>query len=106
MKRALQAVFDRGMGYYKVAQTYQVPKSTLQDRVNKFRQNNDLVASTCKGLGRLKPVFTNSQEQSLANHMLLMEQRLFGLTYKNLHRLAFQLAEANNINYRYFQKNL
>lgn len=101
MKKAIQAVFNGTMGYFKAAYTYQVPKSTLQDRVNKFRQNGDLDSSTRKGLGRFKPIFSTSQEQSLVKHVLIMERRLFGLTYKDLRRLAFQFAEANNIDHSF-----
>ncbi|XP_047022728.1 MFS-type transporter clz9-like [Helicoverpa zea] len=99
MKKAVQAVFDGTMGYLKASKTFEVPKSTLQDRVNRFRQNNDLDCSTRKGLGRFKPIFSISQEQSLVEHVLIMERRLFGLTYKDLRRLAYQFAESNSIDH-------
>lgn len=44
--------------------------------------------SVKKGLGRFKPVFSPSQEQNLVDHILTLEQRMFGLTYKDLRQLA------------------
>lgn len=76
------------MGYMKASNTYNIPKSTLQDRVRKYRQNGDLDMSVKKGLGRFKPVFSPSQEQNLVDHILTLEQRMFGLTYNDLRQLA------------------
>lgn len=101
MRKAVQTVCDGTMGYMKAAVTFNVPKSTLQDRVNKFRQTNDLISSTSKGLGRFKPIFSSEQEHCLVEHVLLMEKRLFGLTYKDLRGLAFQFAEANKIEHTF-----
>lgn len=97
MRRAILSVVEGSMGYLKAAETYQVPKSTLQDRVNKYRRNNDLTLSTLKSLGRFKPVFSSSEEKSLVSHVLNMESRLFGISYKDLRSLAFELAESNKI---------
>lgn len=52
MKKAVMSVAKGIFGYLKASQVYGVPKSTLQDRVNKYRQNNDLTLSTQKGLDR------------------------------------------------------
>lgn len=87
-------MIDGEFGFLKVAQRYGLPKSTVQDRVNKFRSSGDLVASTSKGFGRLKRVFTPSAEQGPVDHVLEMETRLFGLAYRR--RLAFECAETNN----------
>lgn len=101
MKNAVQAVCNGSMGYMKAAEIFNVPKSTLQDRVKKFRQTNDIILSTSKGLGRFKPIFSSEEELCLVEHVLLMEKRLFGLTYKELRGLAFQFAEANKIEHTF-----
>lgn len=88
MKRAIISVSDGSMGYLKASNTYSIPKSTLQDRVRQYRRNGDLDMSVKKGLGCFKPVFSPSQEQNLVDHILTLEQRMFGLTYKDLRQLA------------------
>lgn len=105
MRKAIQAVNDGTMGYLKAAETYEVPKSTLERRVKKFRQNKDLNSSTCKGLGRYKRTFSNSEEKRLTEDLLFMESRLYFLTYEDVRRLAFQHAEANNIDHPFDRKS-
>lgn len=41
MKKAVMSVTKGTFGYLKASQVYGVPKSALQDRVNKYKQNND-----------------------------------------------------------------
>ncbi|KAF2905697.1 hypothetical protein ILUMI_00481 [Ignelater luminosus] len=86
------------MGYKKAARTFSIPQSTLEDRVKKVRQHGLSPALAAeKSLGRFKTVFTEAQETELVNHILFLEERLFGLTLHNLRRLAFELAERNNL---------
>ena len=44
-----------------------------------------------------RPVFTVEQEKELAEHVLFMERRLFGLTKTDLRRLAYEFATSNGI---------
>ena len=85
----------------KAAQTHEVPKSTLQDRVAKYRKNSDLILSSSKRLGRFKPIFSSVHERTLVEHILAMESRLFGVTYKGPRRPAFRLA--NKISHTFNQ---
>lgn len=102
MSRAIQDVLSGTMGYLKAANMYSVPHSTLQDRVKKARtQNLDSVQASTKSLGRFKNVFSADQESEIVEHVLTMEQRLFGLTLNDLRSLAFKLAVTNNIPHRF-----
>ncbi|KAF2900054.1 hypothetical protein ILUMI_06138 [Ignelater luminosus] len=98
LTRALQEVFEGRMGYKKAARTFSVPQSTLEDRVKKVSQRGLFPASAAeKCLGRFQTVFTEAQETELGNHILFLEERLFGLTLHDLQRLAFEPAERNNL---------
>lgn len=48
-------------------------------------------------LGSRKPVFNLRQEKELVEYALLMENRFFGLTLRELRSLAFEVAERNNL---------
>ena len=50
-----------------------------------------------KHLGRYKTVFSESQEKELVDHLLHLEERLFGVTLSDLRTVAFELAEKNKI---------
>ncbi|KAF6216542.1 hypothetical protein GE061_000885 [Apolygus lucorum] len=49
----------------------------------------------------MKPVFSPAQEKELVDHILIMEARMFGLSIADVRRLAYQLAEANEINHNF-----
>uniref|UniRef100_A0A146KT86 Tigger transposable element-derived protein 6 n=1 Tax=Lygus hesperus TaxID=30085 RepID=A0A146KT86_LYGHE len=99
MVLAVRAVLDNEMGYLKASRTYGVPQSTLEDRVRKIRKGevSPNKGSQKKGLGRHHPVFSKTQEEELVKYILVMEERLFGLTLTDVRRLAFELAERNGI---------
>jgi len=67
---------------------FAVPRCTLRRRVtNKnFHGSNN-------GLGRIRPIFDEISDCELVDHLKLLESRLFGLTYTEVRRLAYQLAE-------------
>lgn len=98
MAAAIQEMLNGTMGSKKASASYNVPQTTLEDRVKKARQN-DLTPQLAakKGLGRFKPIFTPAQEKELVAYILSLEERLFGITLTDLRELAFQLAENNNI---------
>lgn len=53
--------------------------------------------AAAKRLGRYKTIFSEAQEQELVDHILHLEERLFGITLSDLRTLAFELAEQNKI---------
>ena len=48
-------------------------------------------------MGRYKTVFSDEQENELVEYILLLENRLFDLTFKELQSLVYELAVQNNI---------
>ena len=84
MLGAINAVLSGTMGYLKASKSYNVPQSTLEDRVKKARQEASLEEASKKGMGRYKTVFSDEQENELVEYILLLESRLFGLTFKEL----------------------
>lgn len=105
MAGAIREVLDGTMGFQKAAKSYGVPKSTLERKVKKVKVNNySPQAAAAKKLGRYETVFTLDQEKELVKHVLLLEERLFGITLTDLRILAFELAEKNKINHSFNQE--
>lgn len=102
MVAAVQAVLDGSMGFLKAAQSFGVPKSTLERKVKKARFNNlTPEMAAVKKLGRFENVFSADQEKELVQHILTLEERLFGITLTDLRMLAFELAESNKIKHSF-----
>lgn len=57
------------------------------------------------GLGSLKTVFNEEQENDLVEYIKMMEARLFGLTSKDLRFSAYQFAEKNKISHPFSKEN-
>lgn len=95
MERAVEAVVTREMGYKKAAEQFGLPQTTLERYVAKKKRDaaNFKVDKTS---GKFQCVFTELQERELEDYLLSMEARLFGLTIKDLRKLAYQLAVLNN----------
>src|SRR5258705_9066413 len=95
MKLAVEAVRSKEMGYKAASKHYSVPRSTLKDYIKKSgdRSAEDLVEMR---IGR-KPVFPLELESELVLYCKEMERSFYGLTLKDLRRMAFQLAFRNNL---------
>lgn len=97
MAAAIKDVIEGKMGYKKAAVTYKVPQSTLEDKIRKAKKESLFPSEAAqKRLGRYKTVFSEAQEKELVKHILVLEER-FGLTLTDICKLAFQIAEKNNI---------
>ncbi|KAJ4430465.1 hypothetical protein ANN_22681 [Periplaneta americana] len=82
------------MGSFKAARIYNVPQTTLERYVkDEIKSPTDVVKTK---LGR-KQYLPSDLEKDLAEHCILLEERYFGLSQKDLRRSAFQLAEKNGI---------
>jgi hypothetical protein len=57
------------------------------------------------GLGRYKRVFNDTQEKQLADHIIFLESRLFGLSARELRELAYNFAVQNHLQHN-FNKDL
>lgn len=69
-----------------LARAYEVPHSTLSDRIKLGRDEMK------PKIGR-KTVFTSAQETELAELLIYLSKRGFGLTCLDVRRLAYQFAE-------------
>lgn len=99
MLMAINSVLEGRMGYLLAATTFNVPKSSLEDRIKKIRNGKSKYAVFRKCPATEKCVFSDELEGMLVEHIKTMESRLFGLTKTDLRRLAFQLAEKNGLNH-------
>lgn len=86
MRQAIEAVKSQTLGYLSAAKRYNVPRATLH-RLCKKDGSPDTVSKTT--LGR-KTVLTPELEKELVEYLLLMDQRYFGLTRRDLRSMAFQ----------------
>jgi len=107
MAEAVRAVLDGTMGFKRAADSHGVPKSTLERKVKKARANSlTPEIAAVKKLGRYETVFNAGQEKALVEHVLTLEERLFGITLTDMRMLAFELAERNNIKHNFnMEKN-
>ena len=91
------------IGYLiKASQLYKVPRSTLE-RINK--NSNKIAIGARKFLGNRKSVLPEEVERKLANYVKTMEEKLFGLTYIDLRKMAYELAEANSVEHNFNKKD-
>lgn len=104
MNRAIQAVINKEMGYYKASQQFNVPQTTLERHTKKKLEDPNYEINKKEG-SKFQCVFSEEQEGELENYLLSMESRLFGLTTKDLRSLAFQLAERNNLSHKFNSDN-
>ena len=101
MAKAIRSVSSGQHGYLKAAKVFSVPKSTLERRVKNL---NKKITGHKKGLGSRQLTFSRQMEEQLVDYVKTMESMLFGLTSTDVRRLAFQLAERNNLKH-YFNDN-
>ncbi|KAJ8947237.1 hypothetical protein NQ318_012003 [Aromia moschata] len=81
MQQALNCVTEKSMGFKLAAKICNVPKTTLRRRFAKKQ-------GWSKGdLGGRRTIFSKDVEKEIADHIIDMETRFFGLTNKNLRRL-------------------
>lgn len=95
--KALDAVRKDGRKIREVGRSFGIPESTL-------RKNLILDRPQCPRLGR-KSVFSPEIELELKEYILKLCTLFYGLTPKELRRLAFRYAEKKNISNN-FNKNL
>lgn len=93
MKKAIDAVRSKTMGYKKAVKMFGVPRTTLRRLVHDLGESEKIVE---KPLGR-KTVLPPNIEKKLVEYILLMEAKYYGLTRIDVRRMAYQLALKNNI---------
>ena len=95
LKEALQKV-AHGSSLKSVEKEYGISSRTLR----RHRDGNVKNPGSIK-LGYFTPDLSNEQEKELVLHIQIMEKRLFGLTTKDLQRLAFEFAEQLKAKHRF-----
>ncbi|CAK1590196.1 unnamed protein product [Parnassius mnemosyne] len=98
MEKAIRVVRKEEMGFLTTSKEFKVPRSTLKQRVKGI---NKEAVENIKVLESRRPFFSAEQEEELVQHILGMEKRFYGLTLQDVRRLAYQLAERNNIKHNF-----
>ncbi|KAJ8886895.1 hypothetical protein PR048_013107 [Dryococelus australis] len=82
-----------GVSMRKAAGRFNIPFSTLKDRVN---------AGKCYApkLG-MKCVFSSQQGKEIEDQVLLFAKLFFGMTVTELRRVAFEFADRNGIKHNF-----
>lgn len=91
------------MGYKKAATAHNVPQTTLERYVLKYRANPD-DSMFQKKLGHFRTVFSPDQENELIVYIKQMEAQFHGLTSRDLRKLAYEVAEKNRIPHKFDSK--
>ena len=92
MTKAVDAVRNNIESVRGAAKKYSIPRPTLQ------RHFKNIVQTPGK-LGRFRPVFDSIFEEQLTQHFLDMQKRFYGLSVKQCQKLAFDLAERNQLDH-------
>ena len=96
MEEALKSVAS-GMSIRKAALKYDIPFSTIKDRVKAGKCYAPSMGKKC--------VFTPEQEAEIERHILLLAKLFFGISPIELRRLAFEFAERNGLKHNFSQTN-
>ena len=88
LQAALEAV-NGGRALREVARAFSIPRGTLQDRIKSGNRHKPQ-------LGR-RPVFSQAQENELAEQVLNLSKIFFGVTRSSIMRSAYIFASLNNI---------
>ncbi|KAG5870219.1 hypothetical protein JTB14_029093 [Gonioctena quinquepunctata] len=69
-------------------------EQAIDERIEFVKANNKVAptAASTQGMERYKSVFSKQQEHEVADNILTMESRLFGLTLTNVRKQAYELA--------------
>ncbi|KAJ8048460.1 Jerky protein-like-like [Holothuria leucospilota] len=97
LQDAVKEMREKGLKLRLTARMYGIPKSTLERHVKKEAETMN--ATTLK-LGPTS-CFSPVQEEELKKHILELESRGFGLTPMEIRTLAYDYAEANNIEHKF-----
>nr|XP_026484877.1 uncharacterized protein LOC113392594 [Vanessa tameamea] len=97
MKLAIESLRKKTIGLNEASRIYGVPKATLKRRLDGKNQKAVEEVQIVGSEGDL-PV---ALETELRDHIVEMENSLFGITPKDVRELAFQLAEKNKIKNRF-----
>lgn len=90
--KAVAAYRNGETGLNECSRIYNVPKATIKRHADR----KNATANEMKVLGR-QSTFTKDMETILANHILQLEECFYGLTIREVRKLAFDVAEKYSI---------
>ena len=93
MQLAIDAIKNKEMEFLKASKTFGVPKTTLYQHL---KGDNKYASNRKKHVGR-QVNLPEDIEAQLVEHAIDLEARFYGLTLQNLRRLAYQIAEINQV---------
>ncbi|KAK9694189.1 CENP-B N-terminal DNA-binding domain [Popillia japonica] len=91
MRKAVEKVINNEMSARQTADPYQVPRTTLNDRISAIKRGKEM--STEPLLGRFHNTFSLEHEKILVEHIKDLANRLMPLNRKEFLYFVFQLAE-------------
>lgn len=100
MERAITAYHNGDMGLNAVCRNYGVPKKTLKRRI----AGSNIYATDAKKVFGRPADLPVELENQLVGHILDLQRMFFGLTREDLKKLAYEVAEKNNIPHRFNQE--
>ena len=74
MKKAIQAVLDKKYSERAAADRYEVPRTSLQDRIKGIKQGHQVTLKP--KLGRFEQTFKPEFERQLCEHVVNLDNRL------------------------------
>ncbi|KAG8236615.1 hypothetical protein J437_LFUL012807 [Ladona fulva] len=86
MELAVEAVLLSKMGFLKASKQFNVPRSSIERYLKRPKKKPDYKVD--KSDGKYKNVFTAEQEAELVSYLKTTENRIFGLTMKDLRSLG------------------
>ena len=102
LQEAMKLVRDQGWKIATAARRYSLPRSTLRRH-----SKGSVLQPGLQCLGRkTQRVFDDGCEQELADYLLLMNDRGFGLTRRDVMDMAYEYADANDIKHPWKEADL
>ena len=89
LAKAMQLVKRKNYSFRRAAQEHGIPESTLRKKLKTG------CLKKCR-FGR-NPILNSAQETEITNHVLQLSKMYYGITQKELRKLAYDFAKANKI---------
>jgi hypothetical protein len=99
MRKAVDKVLSGELKIRTAADRYDIPKSTLHERIKKLQAQKEVCFEP--KLGRYQPTFNSNYEDILVEHVRDLSNRLMSLSKKEFLQLAFQLATSLKIPHKF-----
>lgn len=99
MKEAVKCVTEGKFSLRQAADRYDVPKSSLHDRLKILKSGKEI--AFISKLGRFEATFSEQFSMQLYKHIKELDNRLMPLSRKEILKLAFDLAESLKIPHRF-----